>query len=258
MPSLIKDRLQQNQTVSVMSISTMATPKLVEAASYLSHVQGVWFDQEHCALTHSQIELLAMAARSGGLDCFTRVAPTDYGAVMRPMEAGCSGVMAAQVRTAEEVSQIVSWAKFAPQGGRGTFGANPESKYGIIPVAEYIEMANRDRWLAIQIETLSAVEQVDEIAAVEGVDLLFIGPNDLSVNLGVPGDMLNPKCVDVLERVGQAAQKAGIAWGALCPTLEHARQCRDLGCQLFSLLGDTGCFRRGITALEETFAEFFE
>ena len=258
MSSIIKERLQQNQTVTVMSISTMATPKLVEAASYLSHVHGVWFDQEHCALTHPQIELLAMAARSGGLDCFARVPPTDYGMIMRPMEAGCSGVMAAQVRTAEEVAKIASWSKFSPRGGRGTFTANPESKYGTVPIAEYIETANRDRWLAIQIETLSAVEQVDEIAAVDGVDLLFIGPSDLSVNLGVPGDMLNPKCVAVLEQVSQAAQKAGIAWGALCPTLEHARQCRDLGCQLFSLLGDTTCFRRGVTALEETFAEFFE
>ena len=115
---------------------------------------------------------------------------------MRPMEAGCSGVMVAQILSAEQVDQVASWTKYAPVGTRGTYTSNFECGYATRPLAEHIVAANRDRWLAIQIETLSALEQVGEIAAIDGVDLLFVGPMDLSVNLQVPGDLLNPKCVD--------------------------------------------------------------
>ncbi|MEM8946868.1 MAG: aldolase/citrate lyase family protein [Planctomycetota bacterium] len=118
--------------------------------------------------------------------------------------------------------------------------------------------ANRERWLAIQIETLPALEAVDEIAAIDGVDLLFVGPTDLSVSLGVPGEFLHPKCVNALKRVSTACASAGKWWGALCPNVEHARHCRNLGCGLLSLHGDLTCFRRGVQDLEDTFKEFMD
>lgn len=258
MPSIIKQRLDAGQIVRVMVIGSLASPKLVEAAATLANIHGVWFDQEHSGLTHPQVEMLAMAARAAGVDCFSRIAPTDYGAVMRPFEAGCSGVMAAQVGSLAEVERIASWSRFAPLGCRGTFTSNFDCRFGTTPLAEYVQQANRDRWLAIQIETRPALEAVDDIAAVDGVDLLFVGPADLSVNLEVPGDMLHPKCVDALGRVSAACEKVGKPWGVLCPTIEHARTCRDLGARLFSLHSDLGSLRRGIASYEETFAEFMD
>ena len=256
MAQLIKERLAAGEMVRVMTVGAFATPKLVEAAGRLANIHGIWFDQEHCALTHGQLELLALAARAAGVDCFSRVAPTDYATVMRPMEAGCSGVMAAQVCTAEQVQQIVAWAKFAPQGGRGTYTSNAECDYGDVGIADHVARANQQRWIAIQIETREAVENVADIAAVEGVDWLFVGPSDLSVNLHVPGDYLHPTCVDALKKVADAVGAVGKPWGALCPTPEHAEQCRELGCQVFSLHSDSGCFRAGIRRLEEEFAQF--
>jgi 2-dehydro-3-deoxyglucarate aldolase/4-hydroxy-2-oxoheptanedioate aldolase len=258
MSSIIKDRLAAGQLVRVMHFTGYATPKIVEMAGRLGNLHGMWFDQEHATIPHVDLELLLIACRAAGKDAFARVPPTDYATIMRPMEAGCSGVMVAQVRSLEEVERAVEWAKYPPAGKRGFFGGNVESGFGTVEMAKHVATANRERWLAIQIETPEAVEIVEQIAAAQGVDWLFVGPADLSVTLGVPGDFLHAKCIDALKRVASATKKAGKAWGTLSRDVEHARRCRELGCQLFSIFGDLDCFRIGLRALEERFAELVD
>ncbi|HEX5470282.1 MAG TPA: aldolase/citrate lyase family protein [Lacipirellulaceae bacterium] len=256
--STIKQRLAAGQIVRTMHCVGYATPRVVELAGMAGNFHGVWFDQEHSAIPHKELELMLIACRSAGVDAFARVPPTDYATVMRPYEAGCSGVMIAQVRCLDEVKRAVSWAKYPPDGLRGTFTGNIESKYGKIGLAEHVKAANHDRWVSIQIETAEAVEIVDQIAATKGVDWLFVGPADLSVTLGVPGEFLHPKCIDALKRVSAAAKKAGKSWGTLCRDPEHARKCRELGCQLFSIFGDIDFIRVGLETLEQRFAELMD
>ena len=256
-PKTIMERLRAGLEVRVMTIGTFWNPKLVEMAGLVAQVEGMWFDQEHTAITRSELDLLTMACRAAGVDCFARVAAHHYTDVMRPYEAGCSGVMVAQVRELAEVEQAVSWAKFPPTGTRGAYPANIEADFGRKRLQDHIESANRDRWLAIQIETSEGVELAPAIAAMEGVDWLFVGPTDLSINLGVPGEYLSEPSLAAHERVAAACRAVGKPWGVLCPHVEHARKCRELGAQLFSLHSDTGCFRRGIRGLEAEFAEFF-
>jgi 2-keto-3-deoxy-L-rhamnonate aldolase RhmA len=85
-----------------------------------------------------------------------------------------------------------------------------------------------------------------------------VGPADLSVTLGVPGEFLHPKCVDALKRVAAAVKRNGKAWGTLSRDAEHARRCRELGCQLFSIFGDMDCLRAGLMALEQQFADVMD
>jgi 2-keto-3-deoxy-L-rhamnonate aldolase RhmA len=240
-----------------MLVGAVAHPKWVEILGLRGNIHGLWFDQEHSDIPHQQLEVLLMACRAAGLDAFARVAPTDYGAVMRPMEAGACGIMAAQVRSIEEVRRSVEWAKFPPQGTRGLFLGNFEAGYGTKDVAQHLADANRDRWVCIQIETPEAVAIADQIAALEGVDTLFVGPSDLACTLGVPGQVLHPKCLAALERVAAATRAAGKSWGILPRSVEHAHTCRELGCQLFSLAGDIDLIHRGIQATHELFADLF-
>jgi 2-dehydro-3-deoxyglucarate aldolase/4-hydroxy-2-oxoheptanedioate aldolase len=255
MSSIIKERLVAGKIVRTMHIVGYATPRIIEMLGLLGDFHGYWFDQEHSAIPHADLELMLIACRASGKDAFARVSPTDYATVMRPMEAGCSGVMIAQVRTLAEVERAVAWAKFPPVGIRGTFTGNAETAYGKTSLADLIAAANRDRWVSIQIETPEAVEIVDKIAATKGVDWLFVGPADLSVTLGVPGDFLHPKCIEALKRVAAAAKKVGKAWGILSRDVEHARICRELGCQLFSVFGDIDCLRVGLAAIEKQFSD---
>lgn len=258
MSNVIKERLSAGQIVRTMHFTGMIKARALEMLGLVGNFHGVWIDQEHATIPHAKLETLLIACRASGLDAFARVPPTDYATVMRPMEAGCSGVMIAQIRTLAEVEQAVQWAKYPPIGRRGVFGANIEGQFGDVDIATHVANANRDRWLAIQIETPEAVEIVDQIAATQGVDWLFVGPADLSVTLGVPGDFLHPKCIDALKRVAAATNKVGKAWGTLSRDPEHARRCRELGCQLFSIFGDIDCLRAGLQVLEERFADFMD
>ena len=173
------------------------------------------------------------------------------------METGCSGVMIAQIRTVEQVRQAVQWANYPPDGVRGLFLGNAECQYGRVGAADQVECAKTDRWLAVQIETAEAVDCIEELVRLDGVDLLFVGPADLSCNLGVPGQVLHERCVDALTRVADACRNAGKPWGTLSRSVEHATTCRDLGCQLFSIAGDIDLINRGFRTTRETFADLF-
>ena len=104
----------------------------------VGNFHGIWIDQEHSAIPHADLEMILIACRASRLDAFARVPPTDYATVMRPMEAGCSGVMIAQVRTLAEVKQAVGWAKYPPMGMRGFFGGNVETGSADIDMATQV------------------------------------------------------------------------------------------------------------------------
>lgn len=255
MPHSILSRLRDGHVVRVASIGAFPSPKLIEVIGTCCDVHGVWIDQEHCLVSHAEMELLLMGCRAGGLDAFARVPLTDYAALARPYETGCSGVMVAQIRKPEEVQQALRWAKYPPLGTRGLFLGNAESNWGTRSAAEHIESAGAGRWLAIQIETLEALDCLDQLANIAGVDMLFVGPADLSCVLGVPGQVLHEKCRAALQAVSRACRDAGKPWGTLSRTAEHAAYCRELGCQLFSIASDIDLIRRGIETTQRMFAE---
>src|ERR671934_58326 len=108
----LKELLAQGSLVRVYGLGQLCHPKLVEMVALHGGHHAVWLDQEHAGLTVEQIEQAARAARASGLDSFVRLAPTDYAAVMRPLEAGAGGVMAAQVRGVRQAEEVMQWAKF--------------------------------------------------------------------------------------------------------------------------------------------------
>src|SRR5262249_30774978 len=119
MGSRLKEGLAQGRLVRVFCLGHLCSPKWVEIIGVLGGYDAVWLEQEHGALSIEQIEQAGRAARGCGLDTFVRLAPTDYATVMRPLEAGAGGIMAAQVRSARQAEEIVHWAKFHPRGARG-------------------------------------------------------------------------------------------------------------------------------------------
>lgn len=253
----VKQRLQDGKTVMCLALGPIIHHKMIQMAAQQGGYHAVWIDLEHPQIPHNDVEVLCLACRSVGLDSFVRMAPTDYASIMRPMEAGCGGVLTAQIHSVADARQVVEWAKYPPMGVRGLFGGNYECQWGAKPPAEFIEEANANRWVGIQIETLGALDTVEEIARLEGVDHIFVGPGDLSVALGVPGDSLHEKCVQALERISKAAKDAGISWGVLPRSREHAETCRQLGCQLFAISGDVIAFKLGLQQLAATYDNCF-
>jgi 2-dehydro-3-deoxyglucarate aldolase/4-hydroxy-2-oxoheptanedioate aldolase len=254
MGARLKQLLSQNQLVRVFCLGQLCHPKLVEIVGWHGGYDAVWLDQEHAGLSIAQIEEATRAARGVGLETFVRLAPTDYATVMRPLEAGAGGIMAAQVRSASQAEEVVRWAKFHPLGLRGVNGTGVDNRYGSLPFADYLRRANAETFIAIQIEHNDAVEEVERIAAIKEVDVLFVGPADLGQSMGIPGDWDHPRIWQALERVARAARASGIHWAILPPNPAYARRCVELGCRMLSLGLDTWTVQRGLKAFQAEYA----
>jgi 2-dehydro-3-deoxyglucarate aldolase/4-hydroxy-2-oxoheptanedioate aldolase len=257
MGARLKGLLAKGKLTRVFCLGHLCDPKMVEIIGLQGGFDAVWLDQEHCALTLEQIQQAARAARGSNLDSFVRLAPTDYATVMRPLEAGAGGIMAAQVRSARQAEEIVQWAKFHPRGLRGINNSGVDGGYGTIPFADYLRKANAETFIAIQIEHVDALEEVEAIAAVKDVDVLFVGPADLSQSMGLPGEWNHPRLWKALERVAQAAKSQGIHWAILPPDPGYARRCVELGCRMLSLGLDVWAVQKGLKAFQQEYAEFF-
>ncbi len=162
MGAQLKALLAGGRVLRVFALGHLFSPKLVEPIEAgRGGFDAVWFDQEHAGLSMAQLEEGSRAARAVGLDCFVRLNATDYASVMRALEAGAGGVMASMVKSARQAEDVVSWAKFHPRGGRGVNGTGVDGRYGAMPGAEYFRRANAETVVAIQIEHIDAVEDVE-------------------------------------------------------------------------------------------------
>jgi 2-dehydro-3-deoxyglucarate aldolase/4-hydroxy-2-oxoheptanedioate aldolase len=257
MGAQLKALLRQDRVLRVFAFGQFCSGKLVELVGWHGGFDAVWLDQEHAGLTVAQLEEATRAARACGLDSFVRLAPTDYATVMRALEAGAGGVMAAMVRSARQAEEVVAWSKFHPRGLRGVNGTGVDGRYGSTPAPEYFARANAETVVGVQIECAEAVEQVEVIASVADLDFLFIGPADLSQSLGVPAQWEHPRLWQAIEKVAHAASARRLPWGILPLGLAHARRCVELGCRILSIGVDAWAFQKGVGSYKNDYAEFF-
>jgi 2-dehydro-3-deoxyglucarate aldolase/4-hydroxy-2-oxoheptanedioate aldolase len=257
MGTRLKELLAQGRLVRVFCLGQLCHPKLVEIAAWHGGFDAVWLDQEHAGLSIEQIENAVRAARGSGLDSFVRLAPTDYATVMRCLEAGAGGVMAAQVRSARQAEEVVRWSLFHPAGLRGINGTGVDGRYGTLPLPEYLRRANAETLVLIQIEHADAVAEVEQIAALPGADVLFVGPADLSQSMGIPGQWDHPRLWQAIERVAVACREHKKAWAILPSSPAYARRCVDLGCRMLSIGLDVWLMQRGLRAFQTEYADFF-
>jgi 4-hydroxy-2-oxoheptanedioate aldolase len=230
---------------------------LIQYLGMQGDFDGFWIDMEHGGLTVRDVEIAAMAGRAHGLDSFVRVPPTDYATVTRCFESGATGVMGAQISSADHADQFVRWSKFAPRGNRGLNPLGYDGGFGAIPMAEFTDRSNRDSFVAIQIETANAVDEIDAIAAVDGVDLLFVGPSDLSQAMGVIGDFMHERCIEAVDRIAAACRANGKQWGAVTPTPAYASMVVEKGCTLITPTNDVKLVGAGLAAVKNQYSDLW-
>jgi 4-hydroxy-2-oxoheptanedioate aldolase len=250
----MKEQLVAGERLNVFAVGRMFHPNVVHFLGASGVFDGMWIDVEHAGLTVAEIESATTAGRVYGLESFVRIPPTDYATVTRCLESGASGVMAAQIGSAAQAEEFVSWAKFHPRGRRGLNPLGHDGRFGTEPLADFAVRSNRDSFVAIQIETVGAVEEVDAIAGIEGVDLLFVGPSDLSQALGVIGDFTHPSCLEAIDRVAAACRDHGKHWGAVTPNPDYAALLIEKGCTLVSAVNDVKLMSAGLIAMRDAFA----
>lgn len=202
----LRRQLQGKKPVICCAMGQLRDPKLVEMIARSGNYDAIWFDQEHAGWSSKDIEDGTRAARASGIETFVRLPVTDYATAMRPLEAGADGIMASMVRSRKEVEDLVRWSRFHPEGCRGVNGTGVDGNYGGYGAADYFAKANEKTMVAAQIECKEALEEVEGIASVKGLDMLFIGPADLSQSLGIPGQWEHPTVREATKRVAKAAE----------------------------------------------------
>lgn len=189
-------------------------------------VDFLWIDTEHAPFGPDDVGLVPVMARQAGVMPMIRVAGLDPNLIKKALDAGASSIMVPQVNNAEEARRAVSAAKYPPQGTRGV--SPLWTFYTGAAWSEYLPAANDEVCMVLQVESLEGGENIEKIAEVEGVDVVFAGPADLSAALGVIGQTTHPKVKAFLEdfprRVAKTGKAAGIALGSVAAAKEAHEQ----------------------------------
>ncbi len=225
----LKERLRRGETLAGVFVN-LFSPDLVELLGVLG-VDFVVFDGEHTGLAPDQAVELYRAAELRRLAYVTRIGVNHPQVLQQHLESGALNVLLPLVRDGEDARRVVAAVKYPPLGRRG-LAASRVSDWGFSqPLYEYVEWANRETLVAVQIETPDALRNFDDILQVEGVDVLFFGPSDLSVALGVPGQPTHPKVVDLIERLGEETLRAGKWAGTIARTPSEVTHWKERGFQ---------------------------
>ncbi len=252
--SRVLQKLRSGDFVKAAGISRVTDPWLTEMVGRLGY-DVIWFDMEHRAFGFDKIDPISLACRATGIDLMVRVLKSGYHSPMRALEFGANGIMVPHCRSAAEAQQWVEWVRFPPLGKRGFDGAGADADYGFMPPLEHIKSGNEEVFLALQIEDKEAVECVEEIAAVPGVDLLFVGPADLTLSYGVPFEFNHPVFQKAIDRVANAAAKTGKWWGTTTASPADAQKAIDRGARMITAGGDHTFLMQGF---KKAIAEFSE
>ena len=210
---MLKEKMKAGQKVYGTMLRVSRNPAICYLAKNAS-LDYVMFDCEHSDYSYESLHdmfIMGNALQLGGL---LRVPQLSRDHISRAMDCGAIGAMVPMTDTVEQAEEIVRWSKYAPLGERGYGSGCAHTSYvGGGKHQEIMEHGNRKIISIAQIETKLAVDNSDQIAEVEGIDVLLIGPNDLSISLGFPGDLMNPIELDAIAHVAANCKKHGKFFG---------------------------------------------
>ncbi len=230
------DRVKLKTQIMAGTFLNLGSATTVEIAADTGF-DWLLIDLEHGSGSLADLRSMLLACRGSKAAPVVRIRSVDADTVKFVMDSGAAGIMFPYVSTVEEAKLAVDCMKYPPTGVRGVAGAIRATRFGR-EWKQYFEEANRESLVVVQIETPEGVEAAAEIAAVPGVDVLFVGPLDLSVNLGCPGDFSPPHFVNALQKVVQACEENGKTAGILTkPGFEQ--QHKELGFRFTAVGSDS-------------------
>jgi 2-dehydro-3-deoxyglucarate aldolase/4-hydroxy-2-oxoheptanedioate aldolase len=186
-----------------------------------------------------------------GAAAFVRVESGAALRIGRVLDHGAAGVMIPRLRSAADAAQVVSWARYPPAGVRGVALSVRGANFGSA-AADDVGLIDEATTIMIQIENDAALADAEAIAAIDGVDVLFVGPNDLTHSLAIPGRFGDPRYLDALAAVGAAARSAGKVAGVMLSSPDEVEPHRELGYSFFALSTDSGLLGKAARAALET------
>jgi 4-hydroxy-2-oxoheptanedioate aldolase len=208
-------------------------PQLIEYVGLLGW-DFLVFDAEHGPLQPREVEDLCRAIEPRGTTPIVRVTTNDTPTILRFLDTGAHGVHVPWVNSAADAEKAVRAVKYTPRGIRGLAGSRA-SEWGLRePIGAYVQRANRETLVVIQVETQDAVDAIDDYLKVDGIDVLFLGPTDLSQSLGHPGQLDHPDVLAAMERVADAVVGSGVTLGIYAGSVDMTKAWLDRGARYFT------------------------
>jgi 4-hydroxy-2-oxoheptanedioate aldolase len=235
-PSRVLGKMRAGKVAFSVKLN-MCDPRIAEMAA-LCGVDAVWLDLEHVPNSISDIENMIRAAKMHNADSIVRVPRGSYTDLIRPLEMDAAGIMVPHVLSAEDARRVAWHTKFHPIGRRPLDGGNADGAFCMLDEKTYVEQANRERLVIVQIEDPEPVEELDEIAAIEGIDMLFFGPGDFSHGIGRVGEHDHPMIGETSRKVVEAAHRHGKFAGTV-GSLENYKDLVEQGYDYLNVGGDT-------------------
>jgi 2-keto-3-deoxy-L-rhamnonate aldolase RhmA len=210
-------------------------PRILAAAGF----HWAFLDTEHGGFDLETVQDICRVSLMVGLSPIVRVADLQYSLVARALDCGAQGVIFPRVESVELLERAISWTKFPPLGIRG-YGLSPVNlDYEKVDFPQVIEHTNANTMVVMQIETQRALDMREELLSVPGIDAVMVGPADLSISLGVPGEFQHPKMVEAMEAIRDTCIRRGIAPGTQTRSAPQARFWKDRGMRFLGCSNDT-------------------
>lgn len=196
-------------------------------------------DGEHGTMEPREAENMVRGTDVRGVPALVRVPANEPPVILRFMDTGAIGVHVPLVSSADDAERAVRAVKYGPRGARGLTGVRAAAYGQRGPIAEYVERANEETLVVVQIETRAALEQVADIAAVDDVDVVFVGPTDLSHSLGVPGQLSHPVVEEAYRAIADGVRGSSAALGVLVADEAGAAAWRERGATYIAVTVDS-------------------
>jgi len=229
----LKEKLRNGETVYGCFIR-YPNASLVEVLGYCGW-DFIVFDGEHGTIEPADCEQMVRAAELQGVTPIVRVPVNQPHVILRFLDTGAHGLHVPMVKSAVDAEAVVRSVKYQPRGSRGLAAVRASDYAQRVPLREYVAQANAETLVAVHIETGDSVDRLPEILGVEGLDVAFLGPTDLSNSLGFPGELQNPKVQATFQRFVDAVSASRVALGLMVPNAEAARQWRARGARYIAV-----------------------
>lgn len=247
-PVSLRDALSGDRLVLCLALLNARTPDVPAIAAACGY-DAVYVDLEHTSCSLETAQMLCVAALGAGIPALVRVPSHDPSVIARVLDGGAVGVIVPHVNSSQEAQAIVDAARFPPVGHRSIAGPNAVSGYAPRPATELTADLERRTVVAVMIETPDAVATCDQIAAVNGVDMILLGPSDLTAEMGIHGQYENEHFHRAVDSVAAACRAHGVALGvAGIKSVDLLKRFAGLGLRFISAGTDVGMMTEAATA----------
>lgn len=233
--SRVLKKLRSGDIASCLKVN-IGDGQAAEIAS-MSGFDCLWIDREHLAQNWSTLSSQIWAAKAHDVDVMVRVPRGSYSGYVKPLELDATGILVPHIMNLEEAKQVVQMTRFHPIGRRAIDGGSADGAYTRMDFNDYLKDSNAQKFVVLQIEDPEVLPDIDAIAALDGVDMLFFGPGDFSQGIGAPGEWNHPRLIEARKLVAEAARRNG-KFAATSGGIDSLDEFLDLGYQFVNIGAD--------------------